>query len=66
MKHLALIILIILSVFVLGCAKHAPVTVNPNTAPVVEDQTPVAQPSDNNMPPPPPPEPSIIPTETVS
>jgi len=59
MKHVALIIIIVLSLFIVGCAKHAPATKdNVSTTPAVIEQTPVAQPSNNNMPPPPPAEPS--------
>jgi PBP1b-binding outer membrane lipoprotein LpoB len=66
MKYTLLIILLVLSVFIVGCSKNVPTTTNTSTTPTVVDQTPAAQPSDNSMPPPPPAEPSLVPGETVN
>jgi PBP1b-binding outer membrane lipoprotein LpoB len=66
MKYTVLIIILVLSVFIVGCSKNVPTTTDTSTTPNVVDQTSASQPSDNSMPPPPPAEPSIVPGETVN
>jgi len=60
MKYAVLIIMIVLSIFIAGCAKHTTAT-SVDTTPTVETQTPAAPTDDTGMPPLPPPVPTPAP-----
>jgi len=63
MKYFILIMMVVLSIFIVGCAKNVPTTNNNlNTPTVADNSQPVGAASDNNMPPSPPP----VPTQTPS